>query len=162
MASYSRFQVGAALEAADGRVFTGCNIENAAYPQGSCAEAGAIAAMIRDGARKIREIAIIGGGAELCTPCGGCRQRIREFADAQTRIHVCDGGGLRRRGGEIGVVAWKEVGSDRPFPRLLQAILMLLGMPRAVKRLMQRTATLASTFWRSKLRERRLGPMRVL
>ena len=61
-----------------------------------------------------------------------------------------------------GVVAWKEVGSDRPFPRLLQAILMLLGMPRAVKRLMQRTATLASTFWRSKLRERRLGPMRVL
>ena len=95
-APYSKFQVGAAILAENGKVYSGCNVENAAYPQGNCAEAGAIAAMIRDGARKIREIAVIGGGTELCTPCGGCRQRIREFADAETRIHVCDAGGLRR------------------------------------------------------------------
>lgn len=95
-APYSKFQVGAAILAENGKVYSGCNVENAAYPQGNCAEAGAIAAMVRDGARKIREIAVIGGGAELCTPCGGCRQRIREFADAETRIHVCDSGGLRR------------------------------------------------------------------
>lgn len=95
-APYSKFQVGAAILAENGRIYSGCNVENAAYPQGSCAEAGAIAAMVRDGGRKIREIAVIGAGTALCTPCGGCRQRIREFADAETRIHVCDANGVRR------------------------------------------------------------------
>ena len=95
-APYSKYRVGAAILAENGKVYSGCNVENAAYPVGNCAEASAIAAMVRDGARQIREIAVIGSGAELCTPCGGCRQRIREFADAATRIHACDSSGVRR------------------------------------------------------------------
>lgn len=95
-APYSNYQVGAAILAENGRIYSGCNIENAAYPVGNCAEASAIAAMILDGARKIREIAVIGSGTELCTPCGGCRQRIREFAMPETRIHACDASGVRR------------------------------------------------------------------
>lgn len=97
-APYSKFQVGAAILAENGKVYSGCNVENAAYPQGACAEAGAIAAMVRDGARKIRAIAVIGGKkgkpGDPCMPCGGCRQRIREFADAKTRIHVYGTKGL--------------------------------------------------------------------
>jgi cytidine deaminase len=95
-APYSKYQVGAAILAENGKVYSGCNVENAAYPIGNCAEASAIAAMVRDGARQIREIAVIGSGTELCTPCGGCRQRIREFAGAATRIHACDASGVRR------------------------------------------------------------------
>jgi cytidine deaminase len=94
-APYSKYQVGAAILAENGKVYSGCNVENASYPIGNCAEASAIAAMVRDGARKIREIAVIGSGAELCTPCGGCRQRIREFATGETRIHACDASGVR-------------------------------------------------------------------
>jgi len=96
-ARYSEFQVGAAILAENDRIYAGCNVENAAYPLGNCAEAGAIAAMVQDGARRIREILIIGGrrglAAEICPPCGGCRQRIREFADETTRIHLVDGSG---------------------------------------------------------------------
>ncbi len=95
-APYSKFQVGAAILAANGRIYSGCNVENAAYPIGTCAEAGAIAAMVQDGARQIREIAVIGRGGNLCTPCGGCRQRIREFAMPETKVHVCGPEGLRR------------------------------------------------------------------
>lgn len=95
-APYSKYHVGAAILAENGKVYSGCNVENAAYPIGNCAEASAIAAMVRDGARLIREIAVIGSGTELCTPCGGCRQRIREFAIAETRIHACDASGVRR------------------------------------------------------------------
>lgn len=89
---YSGFRVGAALLDDEGRVFTGCNVENAAYPQGSCAETGAIAAMVAAGSRRIVAIAIAGGSEKLtsCTPCGGCRQRIREFAENDTRIIVID------------------------------------------------------------------------
>jgi cytidine deaminase len=95
-APYSKYQVGAAILAENGKLYSGCNVENAAYPIGNCAEASAIAAMVRDGARQIREIAVIGSGTELCTPCGGCRQRIREFATVETRIHACDDSGVRR------------------------------------------------------------------
>jgi cytidine deaminase len=95
-APYSKFQVGAAILAANGKIYSGCNIENAAYPVGHCAEAGAIAAMVLDGVQEIREIAVIGGGDLLCTPCGGCRQRIREFAAPDTKVHVCGPEGLRR------------------------------------------------------------------
>lgn len=95
-APYSKFPVGAAILAEDGRVYSGCNVENAAYPEGSCAETAAIAAMVRAGARQIREIVVIGGATGLCTPCGGCRQRIREFAAAETKVHVCGPEGLRR------------------------------------------------------------------
>jgi cytidine deaminase len=95
-APYSKFHVGAAILAENGQIYSGCNVENAAYPVGTCAEAGAIAAMVRDGALQIREIVVIGRGDGLCTPCGGCRQRIREFAAPETKVHVCGPEGLRR------------------------------------------------------------------
>jgi cytidine deaminase len=95
-APYSRFKVGAAIRTEDGRIHVGANVENAAYPQGLCAEAAAIGAMVAAGARRIREIAVLADGPELCTPCGGCRQRIREFATAETMVHVCGPEGVRR------------------------------------------------------------------
>ena len=79
-APYSRFKVGAAIASVDGRIFAGCNVENAAYPVGSCAEAGAISAMVAAGGSRIAAIVVVGDGEHLVTPCGGCRQRIREFA----------------------------------------------------------------------------------
>lgn len=88
-APYSKFNVGAAIRDEHGNIHLGVNVENAAYPQGSCAEAGAIAAMVMAGGRKITAIAVAGGGEGLCTPCGGCRQRIREFAEADTPIYIC-------------------------------------------------------------------------
>lgn len=95
-APYSRFKVGAAIATPDGQIFTGCNVENAAYPVGSCAEAGAISAMIAGGGNRIGEIVVMGEGETLCTPCGGCRQRIREFATPDTRIHVAGPEGIRK------------------------------------------------------------------
>ena len=94
-APYSKFLVGAAILTPEGEIFSGCNVENAAYPQGLCAEAGAIAAMARAGRRRIAEILVVGDGDGLCTPCGGCRQRIREFADAATPVHVAGLQGVR-------------------------------------------------------------------
>ena len=94
-APYSRFLVGAAIRTPEGEIFAGCNVENAAYPQGACAEAGAIAAMAMGGRRRIAEILVIGDGEGLCTPCGGCRQRIREFGEATTPIHIAGLEGLR-------------------------------------------------------------------
>ena len=85
---YSRFKVGAALRTPAGNVYAGCNVENAAYPQGWCAEASAIAAMVSAGETAIETIMVICDGEMLGTPCGGCRQKIREFAAASTRIHV--------------------------------------------------------------------------
>ncbi|MDA7598818.1 cytidine deaminase [Alphaproteobacteria bacterium] len=96
-APYSKFDVGAAILDENGAIHTGQNIENAAYPNGICAETAAIAAMIRAGAKKITKIAVAGGdGNLLCTPCGGCRQRIREFAAPDTPILICDDKGLQR------------------------------------------------------------------
>jgi cytidine deaminase len=95
-APYSKYNVGAAILTGDGRVFTGCNVENAAYPVGTCAEAGAIAAMIMGGAQRIAAVAVIGATADICTPCGGCRQRIREFADQTTRIGMAGADGEPR------------------------------------------------------------------
>jgi cytidine deaminase len=86
-APYSEFYVGAAVRDEYGRVHSGCNIENAAYPQGWCAEPSAISAMILAGGRRITEVAVMGNGAALCTPCGGCRQKIREFAGPDVKIH---------------------------------------------------------------------------
>ena len=94
---YSRFKVGAAILADDGKVYPGCNVENAAYPVGACAEAGAISAMIAGGARAISAIVVIGDGAELVTPCGACRQRIREFAVPETPIVIAGPDGIRAR-----------------------------------------------------------------
>ncbi|MGL4288159.1 MAG: cytidine deaminase [Phreatobacter sp.] len=95
-APYSRFQVGAAIRAASGAVHAGCNVENAAYPVGTCAEAGAISAMLLAGDRQIAEIVVTGDGPELCTPCGACRQRLREFAGGSAMVHVAGPEGLRR------------------------------------------------------------------
>ena len=95
-APYSRFRVGAAVTTPDGRIFTGCNVENAAYPVGSCAEAGAISAMIAGGGNRIAAIVVMCEGDHLVTPCGGCRQRIREFAGPDTVIHVAGPAGIRR------------------------------------------------------------------
>jgi cytidine deaminase len=72
-----------------GRVFSGCNIENAAYPQGWCAEPSAISALVMAGGTRITEVAVMGNGSVLCTPCGGCRQKIREFARGDVKIHCC-------------------------------------------------------------------------
>ena len=96
-APYSGFAVGAAVRDEHGAIHVGANAENAAYPAGTCAEAGAIAAMIVAGGRRIAAIAVAGPTGPLCTPCGICRQRIREFAASDTPILVCDGGGVRAR-----------------------------------------------------------------
>ncbi|MBB3266506.1 cytidine deaminase [Azospirillum sp. OGB3] len=98
-APYSHFSVGAAILGESGRIHAGANVENAAYPQGQCAESSAIGAMVLAGDRSIRAIAVMGGQSgdgRLCTPCGGCRQRLREFAGPDTPIHVCGPEGLRR------------------------------------------------------------------
>lgn len=94
-APYSRFAVGAAIRTASGRVFTGCNVENAAYPQGQCAEASAIGAMIAAGERAIVEVAVAGSGEALCSPCGGCRQRLVEFGEPETPVHLGGPDGIR-------------------------------------------------------------------
>ena len=96
-APYSRFRVGAALRTPSGAIFAGCNVENAAYSQGVCAEAGAISAMALAGERRIAEILVIGDGEGLCTPCGGCRQKIREFAAPETPVHIAGPQGVRAR-----------------------------------------------------------------
>ena len=95
-APYSNFQVGSCIRTENGKYYSGANVENAAYPQGCCAEAAAIAAMVRDGERRIDEILVIGDGDALVPPCGGCRQKIREFARPDTAIHVCGPQGLKK------------------------------------------------------------------
>jgi cytidine deaminase len=95
-APYSRFPVGAAVRTPSGRVFTGCNVENAAYPLGSCAEANAIAAMVAGGDRVIDVIVTVADGELRATPCGGCRQKIREFATPATVIRVAGPEGVRK------------------------------------------------------------------
>jgi thymidine phosphorylase len=95
-APYSGYRVGAALADESGRVFAGCNVENAAYPVGTCAEAGAIAAMAAGGGRRIATILVVADGPALVAPCGACRQRIREFAGDDALVHLADPGGVRR------------------------------------------------------------------
>ena len=79
-APYSGFQVGVALMSSSGAIYTGVNVENAAYPEGTCAEAGAIARMIAAGDRKITAVYVVADGAEPVPPCGGCRQKLAEFS----------------------------------------------------------------------------------
>ena len=94
-APYSNYPVGAAVRSESGRVYAGCNVENAAYPQGWCAEASAIAAMVTAGERRIVEVLTISNGEMVGTCCGGCRQKIREFAALDTPIYSCGPEGLR-------------------------------------------------------------------
>ena len=93
---YSKFKVGAAILTENDRIVVGCNVENAAYPQTQCAEASAIGNMISQGEKKIVEVLVIGSGNLLCSPCGGCRQRLREFASLKTPIHMCDTNGHQK------------------------------------------------------------------
>lgn len=93
-APYSKFKVGAALTAASGRVYVGCNVENVAYPEGTCAEAGAIAAMVAGGDTKIAEIAVIADSPKPVSPCGGCRQKIAEFAGGDVKVTLATTDGV--------------------------------------------------------------------
>ena len=95
-APYSRFAVGVCLRSESGKLYAGCNVENAAYPQGQCAEASAIAAMVGAGQRRILECVVMGPGPHLVTPCGGCRQKLVEFAGPDTPVHLCGPDGLHR------------------------------------------------------------------
>jgi len=94
-APYSNFRVGAAVRTASGRIFAGCNVENAAYPQGSCAEAGAISAMVAAGEKQIVAVLTVCDGEAIGTCCGGCRQRLREFAAGNTPIYAAGPDGVR-------------------------------------------------------------------
>ncbi len=95
-APYSQFHVGSVIISTEGETYSGCNVENAAYPLGVCAEAGAISSMVQNGSKGIAEIYVMGSGEALVTPCGGCRQKIREFSTPETKIHVCGPEGLRQ------------------------------------------------------------------
>jgi cytidine deaminase len=92
-APYSGFNVGAAIVANNQQTYAGCNVENAAYPLGQCAEAGAISAMVLDGGTKISEVLIVSPNADYCPPCGGCRQKIFEFAEPSTLVHLATSNG---------------------------------------------------------------------
>lgn len=89
-APYSGFSVGAALRAADGRIFVGCNVENVAYPEGCCAEAGAISAMVAGGQREAVEILVIAEADPVVSPCGGCRQKLAEFGDPGMTVYLAN------------------------------------------------------------------------
>lgn len=95
-APYSRYLVGAAVLTDKGVIHAGCNVENASYPEGWCAETTALASMVASGARKVIEVVVVADGARLCTPCGGCRQRLAEFAGPDTPVHIADLKGLRQ------------------------------------------------------------------
>jgi homotetrameric cytidine deaminase len=95
-APYSRFHVGAALRAEDGSIHAGANVENSAYPQGQCAEASAIGVLVAAGRTRVLEAAVISDGEAVCVPCGGCRQRLREFMPLDGHVHLCAPSGERR------------------------------------------------------------------
>ena len=93
-APYSKFKVGAAIRTTAGNVYVGVNVENVAYPEGTCAEAGAIAAMVAAGETEILEAYVIADAPSPVPPCGGCRQRLAEFSGPQTKLHLCNGEGV--------------------------------------------------------------------
>lgn len=88
-APYSHFSVAASVRAENGEIFVGCNVENAAFPMGLCAEIGAISALFTKGYRRITEILILVSSRKLCPPCGACRQRFLECAALGTVVHLC-------------------------------------------------------------------------
>jgi cytidine deaminase len=94
---YSGFKVGAAVRCPDGSVFAGCNVENVAYPEGTCAEAGAIAAMVAAGRTEIAEVLVVADGPKVISPCGGCRQKLAEFAALEAPVILAGLEGVRAR-----------------------------------------------------------------
>ena len=95
-APYSNFQVGAAIRAASGTIYVGCNVENVAYPEGTCAEAGAIAAMAAAGEYQITEAYVVAGSPMPVTPCGGCRQKLAEFGAGDVKVTMATTGGVEQ------------------------------------------------------------------
>ena len=95
-APYSRFKVGAAIRGASGAIYSGCNVENVAYPEGTCAEAGAIAAMVAAGETTIAEVLVIADSPAPVPPCGGCRQKIAEFAAQDVQVTLCTTDGAQK------------------------------------------------------------------
>ena len=95
-APYSKFKVGAAVRGASGTIYRGVNVENVAYPEGTCAEAGAIAAMVAAGETEIIEVAVIADSPSPVPPCGGCRQKIAEFAGQEVRVTLCTTDGKQK------------------------------------------------------------------
>ncbi|MCY4140056.1 MAG: cytidine deaminase [Rhodobacteraceae bacterium] len=104
-APYSHFRVGAAIRTKSGTIYSGCNVENAAFPEGTCAEAGAIAAMVAAGETLISDVLVVAGGKRVVIPCGGCRQKLAEFSRPEARVYLAD---------PSGVVAVTTVGSLIP------------------------------------------------
>ena len=102
-APYSQFKVGAAVRGQSGAVYAGCNVENVAYPEGTCAEAGAIAAMVASGETRLTEVAVIAQSPSPVPPCGGCRQKLAEFGAPDTPVLLATTGGqtLRTTIGEL-------------------------------------------------------------
>ena len=100
---YSHFKVGAAIRTAAGTIYSGCNVENVAYPEGTCAEAGAIAAMAAAGEYEIAEVAVIADSPDPVPPCGGCRQKLKEFAAGEVKVTLAttDGAELETTVGEL-------------------------------------------------------------
>ena len=94
---YSNYPVGALIVTDNGNTYSGCNVENASYPLGNCAEASAIASMVIAGDKKIKTIYVMTKNDEGGIPCGGCRQRIREFSDTNTQIMMCSPDGVQQR-----------------------------------------------------------------
>lgn len=100
---YSRFKVGAAIRGASGAIYRDCNVENVAYPEGTCAEAGAIAAMVAAGETELIEVAVIADSPSPVPPCGGCRQKLAEFGrhDTPVLLATTDGATLATTVGEL-------------------------------------------------------------
>lgn len=96
-APYSGFQVGAAIQSASGAIYVGCNVENVAYPEGTCAEAGAIAAMVAAGETKLVAAYVVAGSPKPVTPCGGCRQKLAEFGNADMLVTMATTSGVEER-----------------------------------------------------------------
>ncbi|WP_435138498.1 cytidine deaminase [Pseudopelagicola sp. nBUS_19] len=96
-APYSNFKVGAAIRSKNGAVYVGCNVENIAYPEGTCAEAGAIAAMVAAGETEFKEVFVVADSPSPVTPCGGCRQKLAEFGSAEGLITLANLDGLQTK-----------------------------------------------------------------
>ncbi|WP_170764163.1 cytidine deaminase [Ruegeria lacuscaerulensis] len=102
-APYSNFKVGAAIRSSTGVVYSGCNVENVAYPEGTCAEAGAIAAMVAAGEQELAEVYVVASSPQPVPPCGGCRQKLAEFGKRGVKVTLAtaDGAELETTIGDL-------------------------------------------------------------